>query len=403
MPEILTKEKSQVPLNHGLDTEQFKVPEDRHPAFKSKIELLLEQTGFRRRKALLGLDIGSSGIKMAEVNKTKKGWRLVNAGIVEFDSSSKEFSKANPSGRLAIEIKNALREYKITTSRAALSISGDDLIQRLITLPQMPAKELRRVLTWEVKKYSDFPSEEFYIDYLIKPKLDQSEDNLYVFLVAYPKRKAEEQISLIHSTGLKCAVLETKATALTGGILELAPEFGQKTFAILDIGSKSSVLNIVIGGFLNFTREIEWGGENLTLTLCNKLKYDRQKAETQKKEVGLLTGARGKGLDSTSEWLTVAKILEEEMDTLVLEITKSLEYHLAQFPQEEVKDLLLTGGGSGLPGLEKFFTQRLVMNAQLFDPLDSLLPVESPETRRYLQSICGRLCVALGLGTRRRG
>gem|GEM_PF-5616084 len=398
--EILKKEKSEVLIDQRSGSEQPRVEEKGHPAFKGKIERVLELSGFRRRNTLLGLDIGSSGIKFAEVNKTKKGWRLVNAGIV--DLSSEVFSKVDTPGKLALDIRNALRKFKVTTNRAAISISGDDFIQRPIRVPRMPKKELEQVLIWEIKKYTDLPSDQLCMDYIVNPKQDESTDNLDVFLVSAPKRRIEERISLIHSAGLKCAVLETKAIALTGAVLELAPEFCRKTFAVLDIGCKTSVLNIVRDGFLSFTREIESGGENLTLALCNKLKYEHKKAETQKREVGLLSEVREDGPDSAEESLDVAKTLEQETDNLVQEIRKSFEYYRAQFPEDEVGELLLTGGGSGLPGLQKFLSQRLEMDVRLFDPLDSLLSVENPEARKYMQQICGRLSVALGLGTWRR-
>ena len=400
MMKILKKEKSEVLIDQRSESEQPKVEEKGHPAFKGKIERLLELSGFRRRNTLLGLDIGSSGIKLAEVNKTKKGWRLVNAGIVDF--SSEVFSEVDTPGKLALDIRNALRKFKVTSNRVALSVSGDDFIQRPIRVPRMPKKELEQVLIWEIKKYTDLPPDQLCMDYIVNPKQDESTDKLDVFLVSAPKRRIEECISLIQSAGLKCAVLETKAIALTGAVLELAPEFRQKTFAILDIGSGTSVLNIVRDGFLRFTREIESGGENLTLALCNKLRYDHKTAETQKREVGLLIEVRKDGPDSKGESLVVAKTLEQEMDNLIQEIAKSFEYYRAQFPEDEIRQFLLTGGGSGLPGLQKFLTQRLEMNVRFFDPLDSLLSVENPATRKYLQQIFGRLSVAVGLGTWRR-
>jgi len=305
-------------------------------------------------------------------------------------------------GTLALDIRNALRKFKVTTNKVAFSVSGDDFVQRLITLPRMPKKELEKVLTWEIKKYTDLPSDQLCMDYLIKSKQDDSKDNLDIFLVSAPKRRIEECISLFQSAGLKCAVLETRAIALTGAVLELAPEFCQKTFAILDIGCGTSVLNIVRDGFLSFTREIESGGENLTLALCNKLRYEHKKAETQKREVGLLSEVREDGPDSEEESFDVAKTLEQETDNLVQEIHKSFEYCRAQFPEDEVGELLLTGGGSGLPGLHKFLSQRLEMDVRLFDPLDSRLSAENPEARKYLRQIFGRLSVAVGLGTWRR-
>ena len=98
----------------------------------------------------------------------------------------------------------------------------------------------------------------------------------------------------------------------------------------------------------------------------------------------------------------MAKSLEEEMDNLIQEIGKSFEYYLAQFPEDAVGQLLLTGGSSSLPGLQMFFTKRLEMTVKLLDPLDSLLSVENNQARKYLQSIGGRLCLALGLSTRGR-
>jgi len=336
------------------------------------------------------------------MNKTKTGWRLVNAGIVEFDFLSEVFSKPDTEGKLALKIRTALRRFKVGTKNVALSISGDGFVQRLITLPQMPKKELEQVLAWELKKYVDLPSDQLCIDYLVNSKKDDLKDTLDVFLVSAPKRKVDESISLIQSAGLNCAVLETKATALIGAVFELAPEFCQKNFAILDIGSKTSLVNIVNNGFLSFTREIEWGGENLTLALCDKLGYDRKKAETRKKQVGLSEGEEKRGTDSPEEWTNAAKILEEKMDNLIQEIAKSFEYYRAQFPEDEIEQLLLTGGSSGLPSLQRFFTQRLEMNVQLFDPLDSLLSMENTEARKYMQQVCGRLGVALGLSTWRR-
>lgn len=402
MPITLKKEKTQVSVNQKTELEPSRSEEKSSLVFKSKTKLLLEKTGFRSGKALLGLDLGTSGIKMAEVCKAKNGWRILNAGIVDFDLSSKGLSKPNTLDRLAPQIYNALRKLNVKTKKVAFSISGDELIQRLISLPQMPKKELERALTWEVKKYIDFPSDQICTDHLIRTDRSESKGNWDVFLVALPKRRIDECLSLLRSVGLDCVAIESKATALTSSVLELTPEFRQRTFAILDIGAKTSVLNLVSDGFLTFTREIEWGGDNLTLSLVHRLKCDYHAGEFLKREVGLTGGLPEKVSDSTDERHKTVRILEEEMNNLIREILKSFEYHLVQFPEHEMKELLLTGGGSALSEVEGFLTQRLGMIVKIFNPWDSLLPIENIETRKYVEEVGGRLSVALGLGTWRR-
>lgn len=402
MQQTLKKEKGQPWTNQESKVRRPVVSEERHTVLKTKVELLLEQTGFRRRNILLGLDIGSSGIKLAEVERIKRGWRLVNAGIFEFDSSFGEMSGPEAEGELVLNIRTAIKRFDVRTKKVALSISGDDLIQRLMNVPSMPKRELMQVLGWEVKKYTDLPSEQFNIDFLERPRESGSKDNSDVFFVSIPVRRVNQSISMTQAAGLSCAILETEATALAGAVIELMPELRQTTIAILDIGSKTSLMNIISRGFLSFTREIEWGGDNLTMALHDRLGYGSERAEAQKKEVGLPGSTRENEAESGEERLNVAHTLEQEVDNLSVEIANSLEYYRANFPQDEIGQLLLTGGSSGLPGLQSFLTQRLGMTIEPFDPLNSLLLVQDAQARRYVQELSCRLSVALGLATRRK-
>jgi len=398
MVEILKEKESRVALDEISATASPKAGGKRPPTFKSGIELLLEQTGFRRKDTLLGLDVGESAIKFVELNHTQKGWRLLNAGIVEFDFLSDESSEDRSLPRLALNVREALRKFRVKTDKVAVSVSDGRALHRMIIVPRMPEKELRKALSWEVQKYTDLPSEEIWMDYLVRPRSNRGGDFLEILLVVLPRKTGEERISMVKTAGLKCYALETEATALSGGVFNLAPHLSNQTFALLDMGLKTSVLNIFQEGFLYFTRNIEWGGQNLTRALSEKMGYEFKRAENLKKEKGLLESEwEGADLEKGK------RVLEVEIDNLVEEMDKSLQYYHVQFPEEKVEQLLLTGGTSLLPGLQVFLQKRLGMKVGRFDPLDSLIFDESPESEGYLRQMSARLSVALGLGTWRRG
>ena len=310
---------------------------------------------FGRKKSILGLDVGSSSVKVVELTRVGQGLVITGMGKAEVEGPE----------AVGDAITKALRDAGIKSKRVVSAVSGRSVIQRQVQMMSIPDHELKQAMEYEADKYIPFDVAEVQLD--AKRLRDGTEDaqqtagQMKVLLVAAKKNLIEEHINLLESVGLSPVVIDVDFLAL-GNAFELR-NLGlgindNEVRALVDIGASKSDINIMRGNMSFFQREFYQAGNDLTEAVAKRFGEDPKDVEKMKKDPG---GA----LESMQD--AMLPVLED----IGSEIRLSFDYHENQYDQE-VKEVYISGGSVLFPGIDTMLAQIFNLPIKVWDPTEGL-------------------------------
>lgn len=311
-------------------------------------------------KSYLGLDIGSANIKAVEVAKEGKGIKVVNAAL--FPTPPRAFlSEAEvDQEELARTIKTLLRDAGIKNRESYVSLLESQVISRIIETPRLSDKELAQSLRWEAEQYIPLPLDEVNMDFVVLQK-SEKEEKMKVLLIAAPLTLIEKYLKIIGLAGLEIRALETEGLALFR-LSSFAAETGN--ILLVNLGANSSSFYLIKGQILVLARLVGSGGSLLSRALVSDLNLPLERAEEYKKTYGL---------DSSQMEGKIVSTLQPLIDNLVTEISQSLAFFKEKYPEEIISRIVLTGGGSLLPGFSSYLQEKLGLEVVLGNPWENFL------------------------------
>lgn len=342
-------------------------------------------------KSLVGLDIGSHSIKIVELKHHKKRYELANFGVAQLPPEAIVDGVIMDSSVVAETIKNLYSSLKIKNRQVATSVAGHSLIVKKIQLPHMTEEELEEQIQWEAEQYIPFEIDEVNIDFQILGALPEEEGQMEVLLVAVKKDIINDYTAVISEAGLTVSVVDVDAFAVEN-LFEVAyPEVLDKLVVLIDVGAGIMNINIVKNGMSAFTRDITVGGSNFTEEIQKEVGVSYEEAEVMK-------------LGGSSEHATpeeVSSILSRVVDTVVLEVQRSLDFYSATSSEEEIHAIYLAGGSSHIPGLPKAIEERLGIPVQIMHSFRGFAVSPKDFDPDYLEAMGPISAVAAGLALRR--
>lgn len=341
---------------------------------------------FSFRKNLIGIDIGTYSVKAVSLSGKSGSYSLVSYACFKLPAEGGQTTPANPV--LLFEIARSQR----LKGKAAILMSGPSLVFRHLRLPQMPERDLKEAVRWEMRKETTIPPGEMAADYVLAGAEPRAGENT-VSLIAFAARKAEVSnlMGMFKGTGLEPRVVEAAPTALYSAFdLHDLWETGLN-YAMLDVGDSKSTLVILKNRKMVFAREIPFGGKDLTRALADGLNKDDKDAEEIKITQGLNLP------DNKDE--NARTILSSALEVLCTEIHRSFDYYQAQFREGAVSRLFISGGTARLKGIEGFVTEMTGIPSFADDPLRSV-KIPKHLNNESLKTIAPCLTMAAGLAVR---
>jgi type IV pilus assembly protein PilM len=354
--------------------------------------------GLQKSKSVVGLDIGSHAIKAVELISKKKGgletYELAKIGYEVLPHDSIVEGTIIDSTAVVETIRLIFEENKIKNRNVAISISGNSVIIKKISLPQMEKAELAESIIWEAKHNIPYPYEETNVDYaILRPPRGVETKSLDILLVAAKKDKIANYSNVVHQAKKNLVAIEVDVFALQNALEVNYPEtFENKTVALVNIGANITNILILERGLPQLFRDLSLGGTFFTENLRKELNIGLDEAER------LLKGIPIKNVDQAH----VEEILSQNIRDLVDEIDKTFTFYEAGNKKErKIEQIFLSGGLANLKALPVAFEERFAVPTEIFNPFrnihyrdkdfDSVLIKETP-------SIFG---VAVGLALRR--
>lgn len=342
-------------------------------------------------KSVLGVDIGTSSIKVVQLRREHGRVVLETYGAIALGPyAGVEIGRATALGaeKIAEALKDVIREANVTTQDAAISIPYSSSLVSIIKLPASVEKQLAQVVPIEARKYIPVPINEVLLDWFVVSggKGGQGDkDKLEVLLVAIHNDTIAKFRNIASEATLSAAFFEIEVFSAVRASLE----HGLAPIAVVDIGAATTKFYVVERGLIRESHIINHGSQDLTLAASRALGLTVAQAEERKRKLGLL---------ATPENADLKRSLELSLAPLFSELARTVS-SWEQRNNQTLTALVMTGGGSALKGLKEYMQSKVQNEVRLADPfaktqapafLEAILKEAGPE-----------FSVAVGLALRR--
>ncbi|HEY0319410.1 MAG TPA: type IV pilus assembly protein PilM [Pyrinomonadaceae bacterium] len=344
----------------------------------------------RAKKNLVGLDIGSSSVKAVELQNRRGTVELVSLGYENLPNDTIVDGQIMELNNVSNVVSNIFREHQIKTDRVVAGVSGHSVIVKNIVVPQMSEEELEESIDWHAEEHIPFDIADVSLDYQITGR---THDALQILMAACKRDKIANVKQAIQLAGKQPAIIDVDAFALQNCYeINYQPAPGE-VVALLNIGAATMNINILNGTKSVFTRDVSVGGNQYTGLLQKELGLPFEQAEAVK---------RGMPVPEGTEEREIQPILETVSDILALEISKTMDFYRATAEEGDaaVQKILVSGGGSKLPGLIDYLAKRFEIPVEVLDPLRQIKVDARQFDPDYLRDIVPEMAVAIGLALR---
>jgi type IV pilus assembly protein PilM len=308
---------------------------------------------FAKSKSQLGVDIGSSNIKIVQLRAQDNKFVLETYGLVNVSYQIASKDNQPSIAQTAQLLKTLMSKAKTTTNKVVASLPNSAVFTSVIEMPKIPEEELKTAVEFEAKKYIPLPLEEIALSWSViedkRSKIGKDtnlatlkktpDGKIKVLLTAVPTTVIDNYIKVFEIAGLEPQALEIESLSL---IRSLVGE-DLNTIILIDIGAKNTSINLVDGGYLRVSKNLNVGGDTITSSIAQSLSVNFARAEQFKKDFGLT----GSGQQIPQVMRPILDIIKSEASQLI---------SLFESRGERIDKILLSGGGSKLPNLKEYFS-----------------------------------------------
>jgi type IV pilus assembly protein PilM len=348
-----------------------------------------------RHKRLVGLKVGASQLAAARVvnNGSAELVQVARQGLEPgiivggelrepeaFAEALKLFFKANKLPKQAVRLGIASNRIGVRT----FDIGG-------ITDP----KQLENAIRFRAQETLPIPLEEAVLDYqILGETVDEEGARTHrVLLVVAYRDLVDRYVAACKKAGIKLAGIDLEAFALLRALGDRPADSGNAAIVVVSVGSERSTLAVSNGETCEFTRVIEWGGQNLNVVIARAMNATPSEAEPVKLSLSLLEAAEEmKGDPERAAKIRTA--VHEELQLFARELVSSLQFYQGQPGSLGIGEVVLTGGTAQLPGLDTELGRLLGVRVRIGDPLSRVKLGKKVDTDLEAAS----LAIAIGLG-----
>jgi type IV pilus assembly protein PilM len=350
----------------------------------------------------LCLDLGASTVKLAQFNVAKNGTlTLEKFNFAEVSVDPTQHDQHTPI--TSDTIRQALSETGISRYPTLLSVPGQAVFTRFVKLPAFEETKVAQVIQYEAQQNVPFPMDEVIWDYQLIGTTQDGE--MEVVLVAIKTEIIEELTETVRGANLQLQVVDVAPMALYNAARYNYPEWfapdpqTMQCVMLLDIGARTSNLVFVEANKI-FSRSIPIAGNVITQAIASEFGISFREAERLKRDKGMvgLGGAYEEPPDETQARL--AKIIRNVITQLHADINRTINFYRTQRGGSAPTRLLLSGGSSILPYLDRFFVESLRLPVEYFNPFRGV-QIGADVSREQLQQCAHFFGEVVGVALRR--
>jgi len=346
-------------------------------------------------KNAVGLDIGTSSIKIAHVKDSAKGVQLLAFDTIMLPPDTIRDGVILHAPQLSTRIQEIFAVNKIRHRQVAVSLSGHSVIIKKISLPEMTNAELEDSIQWEAEQYIPFDIKDVHVDFqILNPHAGQGQ--MDVLLVAAKKAVIEELTEVVRAARLDPVIVDVDAFALYNAFEANFTVPAAETVALINVGASTININVVVGGTTAFTRDITIGGNLLTEEISKQFAVPWDEAEHMKTTSETT-------LSMSGVLREVQRISTRVSEVLVSEIQRSLDFFAATAMNADIAAIYLCGGAALQAGLIEGIERRLGIHVRALNPFQNVVVDPKKFDATLLQRMAPVAAVAMGLSMRKFG
>lgn len=341
-----------------------------------------------RKDVILGLDIGSSAVKIVALRQNDEGFSITGIGFHEIavnedgDYHSRRINTVQA-------IRKCIEQVRIKTKMVVCGVSGPEVAVRDFEFPPLSAEDIEAAVQLEASQVCPFNAADSSVDYNLIPNGD---DQTRGILVAATNNLITSKVQLAKEARLNCILMDVDGLALLNCFNGLTSGHKQseadRTTALLNVGGSHATLAIMDSKGWPFIRDITCAGDDITAQIAADNEVSIETAKS------ILSGG------STADGSELHDSLEKACRKLIADVGETLRYYSAQSASSNIEKLFICGGFALAKGFVELLKSRLGIKAVLWNPFDSI----KYDTDRRFEDVLARtgpvMAVAAGLAMR---
>lgn len=345
-----------------------------------------------KKRYILGLDVGTSAIKLAQFRKKDGTLRLVKARVMEIPRGKEPASV----------LREILSGIDIKSSRIVSIINSPQAMVRRVTAPQMPKSELKEAVSLEAKNYFPFSISDSLVDFeVVGDIVEKGIKKLELMVAVCPKDAVRDHLALLNQAGVRSPWLIPPSLALYN-LLKFKSPKGDETLVGVDIGNKFCELVMIKEAKLIFTRKIPVSADDFTKAMAvtlvsdsGRVRLSYEEAEKIKRDYGIPEEASQELVADKIVATRLYSVLRSPAERLSREIAQSFNFYREEASAGRIDRLILFGGGARLKGLDIFLSKELGLVVEVYNSLEGIY-VEGKTLDKNIEA--SRIACAVGAG-----
>ena len=337
-------------------------------------------------KEFFGLDIGSTGIRLVQLNSASRPRTLLRYAYAPIDPKIALSDSKTDIDKLAHEIAKLVAQARLTTKNVAVGLPSTRVFTTVVDVDRLPNDELAKAIRYQADSLIPTPLAESKIDWAVLGDSPLDKTKLELLLSSVPNLFVESRLDMLESIGLNVIAFEPDGMAISRS---LAPVEANSSQLILDIGRKSTDLVINLNGSPRLTRSIPTGMEILVRTASQTLNIDEAQAE----QFILKFGVSKEKLEGQ-----IYQSIASTIDILTTEVEKSIKFFQTRYSDAKVERMILTGGASVIPEFPLFVANKFGINVEIGNAWRNV--AYSRDRQNELLGLANHFSVAVGLAER---
>ena len=359
---------------------------------------------FKKKERFIGIDISPSSVKLIELSRNGKRYQVEAMAIEPLVDDAMQDRNPSDMDKVGNAIKRALKNSGSSLKKAAVAVPTSSVITRTIPMPlDFGEDEIENNIQLEASQYIPFPFDEVYLDFQVEGASRSSASTQDVTIVASRRENIDLRDEILKDAGLKASVVDVEAYAIenTFSLLlasnsksELATPDDEQPLtqiAVVDIGASYTTLyvfqsHVTQNDRVIFTREHNFGGDQLTTAISETYNLSKDRAEQAKRSGEL-----------SEDYITT--ILEPYRRSVAEQISNGLQFFFSSTEHSTIDQIILAGGGAMVQGLDKTISDLLNIPTTVSNPFSDMGSAKRVNRRSLLRD-APLFTVACGLALR---
>lgn len=341
----------------------------------------------------IGVDAGTSLVKIVEISKSGEGVALANWSFVPFRVPPNSPPEA-ASELQAKAIDAAIKKCECKCRDVVVGVPGNSAFIRNIKLPPVPASKIDQIVRYEIQQTIPFPIENIALDYQVLEPDETSE--VEVIMVAMKGEMAEAFIKDVERAKVKVGIVDSVPLALYNCYRYNGYSSKEECTAIMELGASMTNILIELNGELRYCRSVSIGGNDITGAIAKELNIPMQQAERIKTQHGIVF-PDSEEANFSEDVVRVSRAIIGVMDRLLGEVKLTVGYFRSLTGATAISRAVLAGGTSMLKNVRPFLADRLGVQVEILNPFKS---VSVPKNLVNIRKAAPMFATAVGLALR---